>query len=174
MSEPGRGDEVSDSPNDLSGPEPLDDIDRRLIALLTSDGRISNAALAEGAGIAPSTAHVRLRSLQDRGVVTGFLTSVDQKALGLGLQAIVGVTLRPGSRQESIVRFSEEVRDLPQVLQVFFLGGADDFLVHIAVADSSAVREFVVEHLSAQPSVASTRTSIIFDYHRNGVAASFQ
>jgi DNA-binding Lrp family transcriptional regulator len=165
---------VADSTKDIQQPAELDEIDRKLLELLKSDGRISNSALAEGAGIAPSTAHVRLRSLQDRGVVTGFLTSIDQRALGLGLQAIVGVTLRPGARQESIIRFSEEVRNLPQVLQVFFLGGSDDFIVHIAVAESSAVREFVVEHLSAQPSVASTRTSIVFDYHRNGVAASFQ
>ena len=43
----------------------------------------------------------------------------------------------------------------------------------IAVADSSEMREFVLEHLSAQSSVASTRTSIVFDYHRNSVAASF-
>lgn len=165
---------MTDPTKDVHGLADLDDIDRKLLEVLKSDGRISNAALAEAAGIAPSTAHVRLRSLQDRGVVTGFLTSIDQRSLGLGLQAIVGVTLRPGSRQENIVRFSEEVRGLPQVLQVFFLGGSDDFIVHIAVADSSAVREFVVEHLSAQPSVASTRTSIVFDYHRNGVAASFR
>ena len=73
-----------------------------------------------------------------------------------------------------LTAFSQEVRRLPEVLQVFFLGGTDDFMVHIAVADSSDVRRFVVEHLSAQPSVASTRTSIVFDYHRNGVAASFE
>jgi DNA-binding Lrp family transcriptional regulator len=60
------------------------------------------------------------------------------------------------------------------VLQLFFLGGVDDFMVHVAVADSSGLRQFVVEHLSAQTSVASTRTSIIFDYHRNAVAASFR
>lgn len=165
---------MADSAKIVQPATELDDIDRKMLEVLKSDGRISNSALAEAAGIAPSTAHVRLKALQDRGVVTGFLTSIDQRSLGLGLQAIIGVTLRPGARQESIVRFSEEVRDLPQVLQVFFLGGADDFIIHIAVADSSAVREFVVEHLSAQPSVASTRTSLVFDYHRNGVAASFQ
>ena len=153
---------------------PLDDLDRRILEIVRSDGRISNSALAEAAGVAASTAHVRLRSLVDRGVITGFLASIDQSSLGLPLQAIIGVTLRPGARQESITRFSEEVRKLPQVLQVFFLGGADDFIVHIAVRDSSAIREFVVEHLSAQPSVASTRTSIVFDYHRNGEAGSFQ
>ena len=93
--------------------------------------------------------------------------------LGAGLQAIIGVTLRPSGRRESIVEFADRVRVLPQVIQVFFLGGDDDFLLHIAVADSSEMREFVLEHLSAQSSVASTRTSIVFDYHRNSVAASF-
>jgi DNA-binding Lrp family transcriptional regulator len=156
------------------GPGGLDDVDLKMLDILGSNGRISNNDLAAAVGIAPSTAHARLKSLRDRGVITGFLTSIDQRSLGRGLQAVVGVTLRPGARQEAIMRFSEEVRDLPQVLQVFFLGGVDDFLVHIAVADSSEVRRFVVEHLSGQPSVASTRTSIIFDYHRNGVAASFQ
>jgi len=165
---------MADQPKNLREPQPLDDLDRRILEIVRSDGRISNSALAEAAGVAPSTAHVRLRSLVDRGVITGFLASIDQSSLGLPLQAIIGVTLRPGARQESITRFSEEVRKLPQVLQVFFLGGADDFIVHIAVRDSSAIREFVVEHLSAQPSVASTRTSIVFDYHRNGVAGSFQ
>ena len=152
----------------------LDDLDRRLLEVLKTDARISNSALAEATGVAPSTVHVRLKSLVDRGVVTGFLTSVDQRSLGLGIQAMVGVTLRVGARQESIESFSEAVRKLPQVLQLFFLGGLDDFMVHIAVADSSELREFVVEHLSGQPTVASTRTSIVFDYHRNAVAASFQ
>ncbi|NEM92522.1 Lrp/AsnC family transcriptional regulator [Galbitalea soli] len=151
----------------------LDDIDRRILAALADDARLSNAQLAAAVGIAQSTAHVRLRSLIDRGVITGFLTSIDQRKLGLTLQALIGVTLRSGSRQSSITAFSEDVRRLPEVLQVFFLGGLDDFMVHIAVAESADVRRFVVEHLSAHASVASTRTSLIFDYHRNGVAASF-
>lgn len=155
-------------------PAELDEIDLRMIEILRHDGRVSNSALADAVGIAASTCHVRLRSLVDRGVITGFAASVDQASLGLGLQAMVGVTLRPGARQENIERFSEEVRKLPQVLQVFFLGGSDDFMIHISVADSSAIREFVVEHLSAQPSVASTRTAIIFDYTRNGVVGSFR
>jgi DNA-binding Lrp family transcriptional regulator len=164
---------VAPSPKNVR-PAELDEVDLRILAILASDGRISNSALADAVGIAPSTAHVRVRALIDRGVITGFLASIDQRSLGRGLQAVIGVTLRPGARQDSITRFSEEVRTLPQVLQVFFLGGPDDFIVHIAVADSSAVREFVVEHLSAHPSVASTRTSIVFDYHRNGVAGSFR
>jgi len=154
-------------------PAPLDDIDARIVTLLTADGRMTNAELAARLGVAPSTAHARLRSLVDRGVITGFHASVDERMLGAGLQAVIGVSLRPSARRESIVAFAERVRALPQVIQVFFLGGDDDFLLHVAVADSSQLREFVLEHLSAQSSVASTRTSIVFDYHRNAVAASF-
>ncbi len=161
-----------DRPNTLRAPA-LDPIDRRIVALLADDGRMTNAELAATLGVAPSTAHARLRSLLERGVISGFHASVDERMLGAGLQAIIGVSLRPSARRESIVEFADRVRALPQVIQVFFLGGDDDFLLHIAVADSSEMREFVLEHLSAQSSVASTRTSIVFDYHRNSVAASF-
>lgn len=158
---------------DLRPPVMLDDVDRSIVDALAVDARLTNAELAARVGVAPSTAHARTRALVDRGVLTGFHASVDQRVVGAGLQAIVHVTLRPGSRHESITEFAHEVRGLPQVIQMFFLGGSDDFLIHIAVADSSEVRAFVVEHLSAQRSVANTRTSIIFDYHRNRVAAPF-
>ncbi len=165
--------EEASSPNSLRAPA-LDAVDQRIVRLLSADGRMTNAELAGHLGVAPSTAHTRLRALIDRGVITGFHASVDERKLGAGLQAVIGVTLRPSGRRESIVEFADRVRVLPQVIQVFFLGGDDDFLLHIAVADSSEMREFVLEHLSAQSSVASTRTSIVFDYHRNSVAASFR
>lgn len=151
----------------------LDPIDERITELLSADGRMTNAALADALGIAPSTAHSRVRGLVERGVIAGFHASLDQRSIGRGLQAIVGVTLRPGARQDSIRTFIQEVRRIPAVMQVYFLGGVDDFLVHIAVEDSTAVRKFVVDHLSARASVASTRTSLIFEYHRNKTIADF-
>ena len=166
------------------GPEPhdlrplpgaaLDELDRRIVGIVSDHGRLSNADLAARLGIAPSTSHARLRSLIERGVIAGFSAVVDQALLGRGLQAMIHVTLRPGARQESITAFADDVRRLPQVLQLFFVGGVDDFLVHVAVNGSTELREFVVRHLSGQASVASTRTSIIFEYHRNTVAASFR
>ncbi|WP_110588099.1 Lrp/AsnC family transcriptional regulator [Microbacterium suaedae] len=152
----------------------LDELDRRIVRILSREGRITNADLAAALDIAPSTAHARTRSLVERGVIRGFHASVDHQRLGRGLQAMIGVTLRGGTRHDSIVTFIDEVKQLPQVLQLFFLGGPDDFMVHIAVADSSEVRQFVVENLSTEPFVASTRTSIIFEYHRRGVAAAFR
>jgi DNA-binding Lrp family transcriptional regulator len=151
----------------------LDEVDEVLVSRLARDARTTNAELAHDAGVAASTAHARVRALESRGVLRGYHASIDQAVLGRGLQAIIGVTLRPGQRQESLTDFTTHVRRLPQVIQVFFLGGVDDFLVHVAVADSSELRRFVVDHISEQSTVASTRTSVIFSYQRNAVIPSF-
>mgnify|MGYP001000167748 FL=1 len=151
----------------------LDEVDAELVGLLTTDARASNRQLARAVGLAESTVHARVRRLEERGVIAGYEAVVRQERVGHGLQALVHVTLRSGARQTSITAFSERVRGLPQVSQLFFLGGVDDFIVHVAVADSSGLRRFVVEHLSGDQTVASTRTSIVFDYRRNVSTASF-
>jgi len=157
----------------LQPADELDATDRALLDALRRDARASNRQLAQETRLAESTTHTRVRRLEERGIIDGYEAVVRQSRLGRGLQALIGVTLRPGARQASITEFSEGVRALPEVNQVFFLGGADDFIVHVAVADSSALRSFVVDHLSGNPTVASTRTSIVFEYHRNVSTASF-
>jgi len=145
-------------------PEPLDEVDATLVRLLQDDARTSNARLADAAGIAPSTCLMRVRSLIERGVVRGFHADLDPRALGLGLEALISVNIRVGARN-TIASFSEEMRVLPEVVQVFFLGGAEDFIIHVATRDTDHMRQFVVDNLSAHPSVASTRTSLVFDQH---------
>ena len=147
--------------------KPLDEVDRILVRALQEDGRASNARLAELADIAPSTCVARLRALVERGVISGFSAQVAPAALGLGIQALISVGIRSGARQR-IVEFGEQMRALPEVVQVFFLGGSEDFIVHIAVPDSDRLRDFVLEQLSANPLVATTRTSVVFDHHFTG------
>ena len=147
----------------------LDTVDRQIIEQLQLNGRMTNAELAERVGIAPSTCVARVRSLVSRGIITGFTASVDPAVMGMTLQVLVSVTIRSGARQR-ISEFSEELRALPEVLQLFFLGGVEDFIIHLAARDSDHVRDFVMEHLSAHPAVSSTRTSIVFSHHQNPVA----
>lgn len=146
-------------------PAELDDVDRAILTAVQADARMSNAKLSETTGIAPSTAHARLRSLVERGVVRGFAADLDPDALGLGLQALISVGIRAGARG-GMTDFHERVSALPEVVQTYFLGGSEDFIVHVAVRDSDAIRDFVVEHLSADPAVAFTRTSLVFDHRR--------
>jgi DNA-binding Lrp family transcriptional regulator len=141
----------------------LDAVDRQIIDLLAENARITNADLAEKTGIAQSTCILRVRSLVSRGVITGFHASVNAAAVGLGLQVLISVTLRATARQQ-LSQFMADMRKLPEVVQVFFLGGSEDFIVHLAVKDSEQVREFVLEHLSANAAVANTRTNMVFEH----------
>ena len=135
-------------------PQPsVDAIDRAMLELLARDARITNQALADRVGIAPSTALARLRSLRDRGVIRGFHAEVDLAALGRPLQALIAVRLAVHAR-EQIDAFTDAVRELPGVLMVFHLTGVTDYLVWVAAADAHDLREFVVDHLATHPSVA--------------------
>jgi DNA-binding Lrp family transcriptional regulator len=153
-----------DAPKDLR-PADLDDVDRRILSLLHADARITNNALAEAVGIAPSTCHGRVRRLVDLGVIRGFYTDIDPVAVGLPLRAMISVNLQSNARGK-IRSFIQQIRSRRQVMDVYFLAGADDFILHVAARDTEDLRSFVVENLNADADVAGTQTSLIFEHLR--------
>jgi DNA-binding Lrp family transcriptional regulator len=153
-----------DSPKDVR-PTDLDDVDRRILSLLHGDARITNSALAERIGIAPSTCHSRVRRLVDLGVIRGFYTDIDPVSIGLPLQAMISVNLQSNARGK-IRSFIQQIRRRPQVMDVYFLAGPDDFILHVAARDTEDLRSFVVENLNADADVAGTQTSLIFEHLR--------
>lgn len=154
----------------LRNETPLDEIDHELIRLLQQNARTTNADLASAVGIAQSTCISRVRSLVASGVISGFTANVEPAQLGLGSQVLISVTLRAGARAH-LSDFMQQMRERPEVIQVFFLGGSEDFIVHLAVSDSDAVREFVLENLSNNATVASTRTNLVFEHFHKGPQA---
>ena len=152
---------------DIQSKFDLDDLDREILAILGKNGRVSNADLAAEVGLAASTCLGRVRNLVESGVIRSFGAEIEPEALGLNLQALISVTLRAGARA-NLATFMKQMQEHPQVIQVFFLGGSEDFIVHVAVPDSDAVREFVLDQLSNNASVANTRTNIVFDHFHKG------
>ncbi|HYO01929.1 MAG TPA: Lrp/AsnC family transcriptional regulator [Mycobacterium sp.] len=146
-------------------PADLDETDRRILTALHGDARMSNSALADLVGIAPSTCHGRVRRLQDIGVIRGFYADIDPASIGLSLQAMISVSLQSNARGK-IGTFIEHIRERPQVMDVYFLAGADDFILHVAARDTDDLRSFVVENLNADADVAGTQTSLIFEHLR--------
>ena len=146
-------------------PIDLDGIDRRILTALHADARMSNSALADLVGIAPSTCHGRVRRLQELGVIRGFYADIDPAAIGLSLQAMISVTLQSNARGK-IRSFIQQIRSKPQVMDVYFLAGADDFILHVAARNTDDLRSFVVENLNADADVAGTQTSLIFEHLR--------
>jgi DNA-binding Lrp family transcriptional regulator len=143
----------------------IDDVDRRILTALHTEARMSNNALAELVGIAPSTCHGRVRRLQEVGVIRGFYADIDPAAIGLTLQAMISVSLQSNARGK-IRNFIQHIRTRQQVMDVYFLAGADDFILHVAARDTDDLRAFVVENLNADADVAGTQTSLIFEHLR--------
>ncbi len=143
----------------------LDSIDRRIVAVLQNNARISNKDLAQTVGLAPSTCLTRLRRLRESGVIRGFHADADYARLGRPIQAIIGVRLAVHSRG-LIDDFHRHVLELPETISVFHVGGADDYLVHVAVRDTEALREIVLDGFTARPGVAHVETRLIFEHVR--------
>jgi len=149
----------------------LDRVDRRILAVLVRDARIANNALAAEVGIAASTCLGRVRALRESGVIRGYHADLDPDAIGVPLQAMIAVRLRAGARDRMRL-FTDRMRRRPEVRNIYFLAGADDFLLDVATTDSATLRTFVVEQLSEQPEVALTETNLIFE-HVRGLAGQF-
>jgi DNA-binding Lrp family transcriptional regulator len=147
----------------------LDDVDRHILRILAADARTPNNALAAQVGVAASTCLMRVRRLQEAGVIRGFHADLAPEALGRPLQAIIAVRLQAHARMR-IGQFAEMLATLPGVLNVFFLAGANDFQVHVAAESPDDLRDFVVKNLSASRDVAMTETNLIFQHIRTGTA----
>lgn len=143
----------------------LDRTDRAILAVLVDDARVSNKELAERVGVAQSTCLARVRALRDTGVIRGYHADVDPRALGHDLQAMIAIRLQPDARRE-MGTFTTRLTRYPEVLEVYFVAGANDFLVHVATSSTDELRRFVGEQLNRDPAVAGTETNLIFEHTR--------
>ncbi len=108
-----------------------------------------NNALAERVGIAPSTCLGRVRGLRERGVIRGYHADIDPAALGRPIQAMIAVRLQSHARGQ-IGEFAAGVAKLPEVLNVYFLAGADDFY---CTSRRRAPRTFATSSWSTSPAI---------------------
>ena len=143
----------------------LDRTDRDIVAILSEDSRITNQELARRVGLAPSTSLERVRRLRESGVILGVHAAVDPEALGVGVEALVAVRMRQHTR-ELVEGFQAYAAALPEVVQVFHLTGAEDFLVHVACRDVHHLRQFSLDAFTTREEVAQIHTSLIYEQIR--------
>jgi DNA-binding Lrp family transcriptional regulator len=146
-------------------PTDLDEVDGVLLRTLYQDGRTPNADLAAAAGVAPSTALLRTRTLRARGVVRGIHADIDPGRVGRPLQALIAVRLH-GHTHTHVDAFRTLAPTLPGVLQVFHMAGQDDYLIHVAAADADALRSLILDHITSHPAVRATQTHLVFEHLR--------
>lgn len=138
----------------------MDAIDRKIIAELQAEGRLSVTALADRVRLSVAACHRRLRELERTGVVRGYRAVVDPAALGLGFEVLVYVTME---REDAatIAEFESGLAKVPEVRHAERLFGDPDYLVRVATSDIDAYQRLRDERLATLPGVQRMTSTIV-------------
>ncbi len=137
---------------------PLDDIDRKIIAALQSDAKLTVNVLADKVGLSASPCARRVRQLEKSGVIKGYAAVIDQKKVGLPVSAFASVKLER-QREDALERFAKAVARWPEVVDCYLMTGQRDYLLRVVVRDIEAYEEFLNTKLTRLEGVSSIETS---------------
>ena len=138
----------------------MDALNRKILALLQEDGRLTVTELADKVGLSISPCHRRVRELERSGAIRGYRAVVDPEAVGLGFEAIVFITMRQEDR-ETLMAFEEGVAAIPQVLQAERLFGEPDYLLRIVTSDLAAYQRLQDDRLAVLPGVQRMTSTLV-------------
>ncbi len=138
----------------------LDPIDRKILAELQADGRMTNVELAKRVGISAPPCLRRVRTLEESGYIRGYHADVNARDLGFEVQVFAMVGL--ASQAESdLTAFEEKCRGWPLVRECHMLNGEVDFILKCVAPDLSGFQSFLTGQLLTTPNVASVKTSLV-------------
>jgi len=138
----------------------VDAIDRKILAELQVDGRLSITDLAAKVGLSLSPCHRRLRELERTRVVTGYRASIDPEAVGLSFEALVFVTMRQEDR-DTLLGFEQALARIPNVVLAQRLFGNPDYLLRVVTADLNAYATLEDESLASLPGVQRLDSTLV-------------
>ncbi|MWV29400.1 Lrp/AsnC family transcriptional regulator [Aurantiacibacter rhizosphaerae] len=137
----------------------LDKIDRRLLAELQAEGRVTNVDLARRVGLTAPPCLRRVRSLEEDGVIRGYHADLDASKLGFAITVFAMVSLR-SQAEEDLKAFEDHIAGLDEVRECHMLNGEIDFILKIVSKDLQSFQEFLTSKLTPAPNVASVKTSL--------------
>jgi len=146
----------------MPNPADLDDFDRKIIAVLRQDGRISVTDLAHRIGLSKTPCQVRLRRLIASGVIRGFTALVDPAKLGFDHVAFAEVKLSD-TREAALAEFNAAVQRIPEVEECHMIASSFDYLLKVRTPDIRRYRMVLGEKISSLPHVASTSTYVAME-----------
>ncbi len=145
---------------------PLDRTDRRILALLQQDGRISNVKLAEAVHLSPTATLERVRRLTEQGYILGYRARLDPHKLGAGMLVFVEIIL-DRTTETVLEDFRKAVRDQPEIMECHLVAGGFDYLLKLRVADMEDYRRVAGRVLWRLPGVRETRTYAVMEEVKN-------
>ncbi len=140
----------------------LDEIDRKILMVLQSDGRISLSDLSEKVKLSPSPCLRRIRRLERSGIISRYVAVLDQAKVGLPVSVFVSIKLE-SQRVEALERFKRVIAKWPEVLECYLMTGPRDYLLRIVAADLGAYERFLKQKLTRIDGVASIDSSFALE-----------
>lgn len=140
----------------------MDETDRRILGFLQRDGRMTNLDLSKQVHLSPAATLERVKKLEKRGVIRGYMARLDPEALNLGLLVFVQVTLEH-SGPEIFETFSKMVRNVPQITECYMIAGGFDYMIKARVKDMNGYRNFLGRTLTRLPGVRQTHTYAVME-----------
>lgn len=140
----------------------LDDFDRKILAVLRKDGRITFTDLAQQVGLSKTPCQQRVKRLVENGVIVGFRAIVDPAKLGLDHVAFAEVKLSD-TREAALKEFNAAVRQIPEVEECHMIASSFDYLLKVRTGDIRKYRMVLGEKISSLPHVASTSTFVAME-----------
>lgn len=139
-------------------PDALDATDRRILALLQRNARLTGAELAEAVHLSPSACHRRVQRLESEGYVTAAVALLDPRRIGRPTTVFVEITLS-GQADDILDAFEREVRKIPDVLECHLMAGSADYLLKVVAEDTDDFARIHRQHLARLPGVAQMQSS---------------
>ena len=137
----------------------MDEYDRKILSVLSVEGRISMTALGERVGLSKTPVTARVKRLEEDAVITGYRATLSASKLGVEHIAFLEVKLSD-TREKALDAFNQAVRAIPEVEACHMIAGGFDYLIKVRTSDIFAYRQVLGEQLSRLPNVASTSTYI--------------
>ena len=150
---------MDDLPSTPENAVHLDSYDRRILKILSADGRIAITELARCIGLSKTPCQARVRKLETAGYIRGYRAVLDPGKLGLGHVTFVEVRLSD-TRESALRAFNAAVQSVPEIEQCHMIAGAFDYLLKVRSRDIDAYRRVLGEVISTLPHVASTSTHV--------------
>ena len=147
----------------------LDAIDRKILGLLQTDSRMTMQELADKVGLSVSPCHRRVKLLEERGVITRYIATVDQKSLGLHVSVFISIKLAR-QKEEDLNRFAKAISKWDEVLECYLMTGNRDYLLRVVAADLSSYEAFLKNKLTRLDGIASIELSFALSQVKYSIA----
>jgi len=139
-------------------PKSLDPMDRKILALLQNDGRMSVASIADEIGLSSSPCLRRIKMMEEAGVISRYVAVLNQREVGLPVSVFVSIKLE-NQKEMALDKFGKAIARWPEVLECYLMTGPRDYLLRVVVADLAAYEMFLKEKLTKLDGIASIESS---------------